>query len=121
MWISQRMHVAFGAGYFALRDFEDLGELRGVEISVSSGLNSPVARLRDQRWQPADLQIQTNTNEQVGIPQFQQKAGLRLDEMWILIPLSDGFHTDSVTAHLLGQRGQIGGGRDYIELLGKCQ
>ena len=113
------MHVTLGARYCALRNFEDLGELRSVEISVCSALNSPVAGLRDQWRQPANFQVETHTDEQVGVPQFQQEAGFGLDEMRILISPGDRLHIDSITSDLLRQSGQIGGRGDDNELLGK--
>src|SRR5579859_5230913 len=63
MRIAQRMHIAFSARDFALRNLKNFRKLRGVEIPISSGLDASIAGLCDQRRQPAYLQIETYTDE----------------------------------------------------------
>ena len=113
------MHVTFCARHCALRNFEDLGELRSIEISVCSTLNSPISGLRDQWRQPADFQVETYTDEQVGIPQFQQEARLGFHEVGILISLGYRLHIDSIASDFLRESCQIGRGGDDVELFGE--
>ena len=49
--------------------------------------------------------------------QLEQKAGLGLDEVRILITLGDGFDADLVSADLLGQGRHVCGRRDDVEFL----
>src|SRR5262249_28005346 len=105
VWISERMDVALGAGHFSLRDLEDLGKLGGIEVAVGSRLNSSISRLRNQRRQPSDFQIKTDTDEQVGISQFKQEAWLCFHKVRVLIALGDRVDIDLVAADLLRKCG----------------
>ena len=109
------MDVAHGSGHCASWDFEDLGKLGSVKISVCANLNATVAALCDQRRQPSNFELQTDCDQQVSLSQFQQKTWFGLDKMRVLISLGDGFDIDAVAADLLCQRRHIGGGSDHVE------
>ena len=75
-------------------------------------------RSGDQRRQPADLQLQPHHHQQIGLPQFEQEAGLGFHEVRILVALGDRFDVDLVPADFLRQGRQVGRRRDDIQLLG---
>src|SRR5437899_1108351 len=56
--IAQWMHVAFSPRELALGNLQNLGELRGVQVSRRPRLDSSVAALRSPRSQPADVQVE---------------------------------------------------------------
>ena len=111
------MNVAHGAADRSLRLLQNLGELGGVEITRRRRLDLGIAALRDQRRQPPNLKVESDDDEQVGMAQFQKKAGLGLDKMRVLIAFGDRFNVDLVAANLLRQRSQVRGGGNHVELL----
>ena len=78
-----------------------------------------VAALRDQWRQPADFQLQAHIDQQVGLAQLEQEAGLGFDEVRILIALGHRFYVDRVAADFLGQGGHVGGRGDDVQFLGR--
>jgi hypothetical protein len=116
--IAERVDVAHGAVHRAGGSVEDLHPLRDVEVAGGAGADVVVAALVEQRRQPADLQLQADHFEQVGIFQQQQKTRLWLDEVRVLIAAPDGVDLHPVAAHFAGQRGQILGGGDDFQLVG---
>src|SRR3954451_5913710 len=63
MRIAQRMHVAFRASDCPLWNLQDLGELGCVHIPSYASLDSRISALRDQRRQPANLQLQPHYHQ----------------------------------------------------------
>src|SRR5262249_20047494 len=107
MRIAKRVNVAFGARYLALGNLEDLGKLRCIEIAVTARLDSSIAALRDQRRQPADFKIQANADQQIGVAQLEEKAGLGLNEVRILVAFGESFYINLIAADLAGKRGEV--------------
>ena len=101
MRIAERVDVTFSTRDLALRNLQDRGKLRGVQIALSRGLNFSVATLGYQRRQPANFQVQANQNQKIGIAQLEQEAGFRLYEMRVLVAFGQGLHIYLVAAHLL--------------------
>jgi len=58
-------------------------------------------------------------DENVCFPKIQQEAGLGLHEMGVLITLGDGIDGDAVAADFRRKRGQVLGGGDDVELVGR--
>src|ERR1700676_2748207 len=53
--IPEGMHISHGSGDRALRDLQDLGRVRSVQVAVRPNLDAGVAALSDQWRQPPDL------------------------------------------------------------------
>jgi excinuclease ABC C subunit len=83
------------------RNVEDFRKLRGIEIADCACLHLRIAALRDQRWKPADLQLQTDDDEQIGLPEFQEKTGLGFDEVRVLVTARNRLDRDIVAADFL--------------------
>ena len=78
----------------------------------------PITALRDERRQPADLEIKPDLDQQVGVLQLQQETRLGFDEVWILIALGDRFNIDAVASDFLRQGGHVRGRGDHVQFLG---
>src|SRR5262249_24172357 len=114
--VARRMHIAHRARDLTGGDFENPRAERGVEIALGADLNLVVAALLHEGWQPPDLQLSDDDNEQIGFLQLQDKARLRFDEVRILIPLRDRFDRNLVAADLAPNGRQIFGRRHDVEL-----
>jgi len=74
--------------------------------------------LGDERGQPADFQLKSDDDEQVGALEFEEETGLGIDEVRILIATSDGFALDFIAADFLGQGGEVAGGGHDLDFSG---
>src|SRR5216684_1021324 len=90
-----------------LSDFENARPQRRIEIAVRANLNPPVSALLDERWQPANLELAADDDEDVGFLQLQNEAWLRFDEVRILIPFRDRLHRNVVPADFARDSGQV--------------
>src|SRR5580704_7046289 len=107
------MDVSFSAGDLTGGKLQDSCKSRRVQITWRADLNSRIAGLGDERRQPADLEFESDDDEQFGLGELQKKARLRIDKVRVLIASSDGFHFNLVTANFLRERRQVGcGGHD---------
>ncbi len=68
--VAQRMDVPFGAGDDARGNFENPCEAGSVEVARCSDLNSRIGGLAYQRRKPADFQLESDNDEQIGVPKF---------------------------------------------------
>src|SRR5216683_370924 len=118
--IAEGVDVAFGASDHARGNFKNFGETRSVEIARSADLDFGICGLRDQRRQPADFELETDNNEEVGALELEEETGLGVNEVGILIAAGDGFHFDSVAADFLRESGEIGGSGDDLNLAGSA-
>src|SRR6202140_1635633 len=116
--ISERVPVAFGARDLAGGDLENFGEARSVEVAGGPDLNFGIGGLVDERRQPADFKLKADNNEEVGALELEQKTGLGVDKVRILIAAGDGFHFNLVAADFLRERGKVGGGGHNLKLAG---
>ena len=105
--IAQGMHIAHRARDLCRGDLENLAELRHVDIAPASHLDLGISTLRDQGRQPSDLELQAHHHQQIRFLELQQEAGLRLDEMGILIAFGDGLDGNPIAADFGGQRSQV--------------
>ena len=103
------------------RALQDLDAEREIEISLLPGTDVVVAALIEQRRQPADLQLQANDFEQIGVLQKKQKTRFRLDEVRVLIALADGDDLDAIAADFTGDRRRIFRRRDDFQFVGGKQ
>ncbi len=115
MRVAQRVHVPFRARDGAGRHVEDSGRRRGIEIALRSGLDLRVPALRDERREPADLEIAADDDQQVRLVQDQDEARLRLDEMRVLVALGQRRDLDLVAPHFLGDGRHVLSGGDNVE------
>ncbi len=113
--VAGRMDVAHRARDLAGGDLQDLGGEGGVEVAVRTGLDLRVAGLRDERGQPADLQLAAHRDQEVRLVQLEDEAGFRLDEMRVLVAARERLDLDLVPAHFAGDGGQVLGGGDDVE------
>src|SRR4029077_8975539 len=88
-------------------DLQDLDVVRGVEVTGSSDLDFRITTARDDRGQPTDFQLPADNDQQVRLVGEQDEAGLRLDEMRILIALGEGVDLDLVASDLLCHRSKV--------------
>src|SRR5207237_9400488 len=82
--IAERMHVAHRTIDGAGGTIEDRDARRDMELAGLSGTNAVVAALIEERRKPADLELEPDDFEQIGVAEQQQVARLRLDEVRIL-------------------------------------
>ena len=94
------MDVAHRAGDLPGRQVEDPRGQRRIEIALPSRLDLRVPALRDERRQPADLELAADDDQQIGAIQLDDEARLRFDEMRILIATRERFDGDLVAADL---------------------
>src|SRR6266511_3631586 len=78
-------------------------------------LDFRIGGLSDERRKPADLEFETNDHQEIGLPEFQKKAGLGFDEVRVLVAAGDGLDSDIVAAELLRKRGEVGGGSHDLQ------
>src|SRR5882724_5828517 len=113
--ISEWVDVAFGASDLASGNFKNFRITRGIQITGSSNLDFRIGGLRDERRKPADFEFETDDDEQVRSAQLQKKAGLRFDEVRVLIAARDGLDVHFVTANFLREGREVGGGGHDVE------
>lgn len=70
----------------------------------------------NERRQPADLELAADGDVQVGSADREDEAGLRLHEMRILVTLRERGHRHLIAANLAGDRPEVFGGRDDVQL-----
>jgi len=70
----------------------------------------------DEGREPADFQLQTTTTRRSALRRFRRKLGLASTKCGSLIATGDGDHAPRSPAHFGGQRREILGGGDDIEL-----
>src|SRR6266849_11067680 len=116
--IAEGVDVAFGASDHARGNFKNFGETRSVEIARSADLDFGIRGLRDQRRQPADFELETDNNEEVGALELEEETGLGVNEVGILIAAGDGFHFDFVATDFLRESGKVGGSGYDLKLAG---
>src|SRR5205823_8912699 len=100
--IAERVHVAHAPVDVAARYVEHGNDLRDVDVSRAAEHDSLIPRSLEEQRHPADLEVESDKREDVGIAKLQNEARLRLDEVWILIPFADMDGLDLVAAHRLG-------------------
>jgi hypothetical protein len=86
MWVAQRVHIAHRARDLALWDLEDACLNRRIDVTVGTDLHLRVATLRDERWQPANLQLAADRDQDISLLQLQDEARFGFDKVRILIP-----------------------------------
>ena len=113
--VAERVHVAHGSGDLPGRQVEDFRGERRIEIAVGARLDPGVARLVDQRRQPADFQVAPDHHQQIRLVQLQHEARLGLDEVRILVAAGERFDGDLVAADLADDRRQVARRGDDVE------
>ena len=116
MWVSERVDIAHCPSDLALRNLQDARLDGCIDVTAAAYLHLCIATLLDEWRQPADLQLATDSHQDVGLLQLQDEARLGFDEMRILISAGDGFHRDAIAAHFTRNRRQILCGRDDVGL-----
>src|SRR5262249_4488823 len=72
--VAERVDVAHRSRDLAGGDLEDLRRERRVEVAFGARLDLGVAALVDERRQPADLQLATHHDQQVGGVELEDEA-----------------------------------------------
>ena len=85
------------------------------------GADVIVAALIEKRRKPSDLQLETDDFEQIRIFQKKQEARLGLDEVRVLITLSDRGDLDAIAANFTRDRRRIFRCTDDFDLIGSKQ
>src|SRR5439155_23226222 len=84
MRVAQRVNIALRPGDLARRHFEDPGLERRIEIPIRADLDLSIATLLDERWQPPDLEVASDQNQDVGLLKFEDEARFCFHEVRIL-------------------------------------
>jgi hypothetical protein len=95
MWIAAWVDVPLAAIDVTARDVEHGDHLRHVEIALPTWPDTRVLGAVEEEIHPADLEIQPDEREHVGLSQLQDEAGLRVDEVRVLIALADVHDRDT--------------------------
>src|SRR5260370_40175272 len=114
------MDIAFRARDGSLRNLENFSELRRIQISRRGWLDISVATLSDQRRKPADLQLQSHTDQEIGVTQLQQEAGFGIDKVRILIAPGQRLNINLVAANFLGKRREVRKRSNHLQILRGC-
>src|SRR3989337_1413705 len=77
-------------------------------MSARTGTDLRVACSIDQQWHPADLEIEPDEREHIGVPQPEDEARLRFNEVRVLIALADVDRPNAVPADCLRDVAEIG-------------
>ena len=83
------MYVPLRASDRSLRNLQNLGKLGCIQIARRAHLDPGISALGNQGRKPANFQLQPDHHQQVGLTQFEQKAGLGLDKVRVLVTLGD--------------------------------
>src|SRR5216684_4562614 len=110
------MDITFSARDSSPGDLENLSELRRVQITSRCGLDIPITALGDQRRKPADLQLQSYADQEIGMAQLQQEAGLGIDKVRVLIALGQRLNIDLVAANFLGNRREVSKRSNHLQV-----
>ena len=89
--------------------------MRCLHPSRLSDLDLWVARILQKRREPADLKFRPAIDQHIGLAQFDDEAGSRIDEMRVLGRLGQDGDIDIVAADLARERSVIGQSRDDVE------
>ena len=121
MRIAQRVHVAGGAGHVR-RHIHQPNALRRLDAPGFADFDLWIARVLQERRQPADLQLRAAIDQHVGAPQCNDETRTRIDEMRIFGWFRHDGHVDFVAANFARERAEIGQRRDDFEfrLRRKC-
>src|SRR5229473_1066730 len=101
------MDIAFRARDGSLGDLQNFSKLGCIQVACGGGLNISVAALSDQRRKPADLQLQSYADQEIGMAQLQQEAGLGIDKVRVLIALGQRLNINLVAANFLCKRREV--------------
>src|ERR1700738_5229786 len=115
MRMAERMDITFGAGDLAGGQLQNSGKAGSVQIAGATNLDAGVAGLGDERRKPADFELESDDDEELRPGKFKKEAGLRIDEMRILISARDGFDGNFITANFLCDGSEVGGGGHDLE------
>ena len=74
-----------------------------------------IARVLQERRQPADLELRATVDKHVGLAQLDDEAGPRIDEVRIFGRLRQDGDVDIVAADLARDRSEVGQSRDDID------
>ena len=118
-WVAEEVRVAAGVEIAAApvhdagRHVEHLDDARGGEAARAAGLDLRVARLVHERRQPADLEVEPDVHEEIGVPELHREDGVRVHEVRILDAARQALDADAIAADLARERGEpLGGGDD---------
>src|SRR5262249_52893225 len=106
MRIAGGMNVTFGA-IERRWDFEQLYALAASDTPRSSRRQLGIARLIQQRREPADFKVCTALDQGVGAIELYDEARLCVDKMWVLGWLGQGRNRDFSAANRCGDRAKI--------------
>jgi hypothetical protein len=119
--ITERVNIALRTGDLPGRHLKDLRLERRVDIAISSNLDLSIATLLDQRRQPADFEITTDEDEQVGLLEFKDETRFRLDEVRILVSPGNRIDSNAIPADLARDGRKVLGRCHDIQLALRCQ
>jgi hypothetical protein len=112
--IAERMNVPHRARDLPCRNFQNFHIQRCIQIPIGPRLNLAVAAARQQRWEPPNLQLASNDDQDIGLAHRENEARFRIDKVRVLISARQRRHRHPVAADLAGQRSKIFGCRDDV-------
>ena len=114
MRIAERVHVAGRAGHVR-RHVHQANALRSLDASRFADFDLRIARVLQERRQPADLQLGAAVDQHIGVAQLNDEARTRIDEVRILGRFRQDADVDFVAADFAGERAEIRQGGDDVE------
>ena len=102
------MDVAFGPGHLTGREIANFDVPGGAQASPSSRAQFGVSRPVDEEGQPADLELEPDVDEQVGLAQARHVAGLGLEVVRVLVPAAQRLDFDVLAADEPDEGSQVG-------------
>ena len=90
--------------------------MRSLDAAGLTGGDLRVARVLEERREPADLELGAPIDEHVGFAQFHDEARPRVDEVGIFGRFREDGDVDILSADLARERSVIGKGGDDVHL-----
>ena len=121
MWIAERVHVA-GRARHIRRHVHQANSLRSLHAARFAQLDLRVARILQERRQPADLQLRAAIDQHIRAPQLHDETRARIDKVRILRRFGQDRNADVIAANFARERAKIGQSGDDVDfrLRRKC-
>ena len=114
MRITERVHVARGTRDVG-GDVHETHTLRGLNASGFADIELRVARVLQERGEPAEFQLGAAVDQDIGVAQLHDEARPGVDEVRVFRRLRHRGHVRFVGSDLTRERAEIGQGGDDVE------
>src|SRR5439155_12512122 len=114
MRIAECMHVARSARDIC-RHVHETNPLRSLHASRLADFDLGIARVLQKRRQPSKLELRATIDQDVSIPQRDNEARPRIDEVGIFRSFGQNDEVNLVSADFASERAEVRQSRDYAE------